>query len=167
MSGESGLLRAVQRLQKLQLWIASLALIAMMLTTSVDVTLRYLFNKPLGGAYDFVEAMLVVFVFNGMSSAFLRRGNIVIDVLDNVFGPRVKAVLIRFFDLVTVVVLCIMAWAMTRQGLQAFEYGDRKLELDIPVWYIWAAGLTGLAGVVICAFTLFLRPDIATKEQHP
>jgi TRAP-type C4-dicarboxylate transport system permease small subunit len=166
MSGESGLLRAVERLKQVQLWIASFALVAMMLTTSVDVTLRYLINKPVRGAYDLVEAMLVIFVFNGLSSAFLSRGNIVIDVLDKTYGRFIKGLLIRFFDLVTVAVLVVMAWAMVKQGIQAFDYGDRKLELDIPVWYLWIAGLAGLAGVIICALGLFLKPNDG-EGAHP
>jgi TRAP-type C4-dicarboxylate transport system permease small subunit len=167
MPASGGLTRALMRLQQVQLWIASLALVAMMLTTCTDVTLRYLFNRPVGGAYDFVEAMLVIFVFNGLSAVFLSRGNIVIDVLDARFGPRVKGFLIRLFDLISVVMLITMGWAMVRQGLQAYDYGDRKLELDIPVWILWAAGLVGMAGTVLCAASLLLDPKAAAEEPHP
>ena len=49
------------------------------------------------------------------------------------FGAAMKAVLIRIFDLVGVVVLIFIGWAMVRQGLQAYDYGDRKLELaEVP-----------------------------------
>lgn len=167
MAARGGLARAVARLQQVQLWVASLALVAMMLTTCTDVGLRYLFNRPVRGAYDFVEAMLVVFVFNGLSSVFLSRGNIVIDVLDKTFGARMKTLLIRLFDLVSVVVLIVTGWAMMKQGLQAYDYGDRKLELDIPVWILWVASLAGLAGVVVCALAIALKPAIAGEEPHP
>ena len=35
------------------------------------------------GSYDIVEAMLLIFVFNGMSTAFLHRKNITIDIIDS------------------------------------------------------------------------------------
>ena len=46
--------------------------------------MRYVFNSPIRGAYELVEAMMVVFVFNGMSTAFLQRRNIVIDLIDSI-----------------------------------------------------------------------------------
>ena len=52
------------------------------------MTLRYLFNNPIRGSYDLVEAMLVIFVFHGMSTAFLQRRNIVIDLIDYFRAPR-------------------------------------------------------------------------------
>ena len=61
----------------------------MMVVTLADVFLRYVFNSPIRGAYELVEAMMVVFVFNGMSTAFLQRRNIVIDLIDT-FAPRAR-----------------------------------------------------------------------------
>ena len=58
----------------------------MMGVTLLDVFLRYVFNSPIRGSYDLVETMLVVFVFHGMSTAFLQRRNIVIDLIDS-FAP--------------------------------------------------------------------------------
>ena len=73
----------LDRLRVVQLRLASVALVIMMLVTLVDVFMRYAFNNPIRGAYELVEAMMVVFVFNGMSTAFLQRRNIVIDLVDN------------------------------------------------------------------------------------
>ena len=61
----------------------------MMCVTVVDVFLRYVFNSPIRASYDIVEAMMVMFVFNGMSTAFLRRRNIVIDLIDS-FAARAR-----------------------------------------------------------------------------
>lgn len=158
---------AVKRLQTFQLWISGFSLMAMMLMTTMDVILRYLANRPIRGAYDFVQAMLVLFVFNGLSSAFLRRGHIVIDVLDGFFGPRIKKILVTLFDFVTVIALLGIAYAMYVQALQAFDYGDRMLELDIPVWYIWVVGLSGLAGVIICAVHVLANSGSKDRRIEP
>ena len=77
----------LDRLRVAQLRLASIALVVMMGVTLADVFLRYVFNSPIRGAYELVEAMMVVFVFNGMSTAFLQRRNIVIDLIDS-FAPR-------------------------------------------------------------------------------
>ena len=70
----------LDRLRVAQLRLASVALIIMMVATLADVSLRYLFNSPIRGTYELVEAMMAVFVFNGMSTAFLQRRNIAIDL---------------------------------------------------------------------------------------
>ena len=73
----------LERLRVAQLRLASVALIVMMVVTLLDVFLRYVFNSPIRGSYDLVETMLVIFVFHGMSTAFLQRRNIVIDLIDS------------------------------------------------------------------------------------
>jgi len=63
------------RLKNAQVRLAMIALVIMMGSTCVDVVLRFLFNRPIRGAYDIVEACLVVFVFHGMSASFFGRAN--------------------------------------------------------------------------------------------
>lgn len=150
-------LRLIGHLQRAQMRLAALALVSMMLVTVADVLLRYLFNSPVRGSYDFVEAMLVVFVFHGMASAFLTRSNIVIDALDTFLGPRVTTVLIRLSDILTIVTLAIIGWAMARMALQAYDYGDRKLELQLPLYLLWIAALAGLAGALLAAVGALMR----------
>ena len=76
----------LDRLRVVQLRLASIALMIMMFVTLADVFLRYVFNSPVRGAYELVEAMLVVFVFHGMSTAILQRRNIAIDLIDSSYA---------------------------------------------------------------------------------
>src|SRR5262252_9246969 len=116
-------------LQRIQLWLAALALMILMMVTVADVFLRYLFNSPVRGSYDMVESMLLVFVFNAMAAGFFLRRNIVIDLIDSAVGARATAVLIRIADVLSVVCLVLIFWAMLQPAYQAYDYGDRKLEL--------------------------------------
>jgi membrane associated rhomboid family serine protease len=52
---------------------------------------------------------------------------------------------------VAVVALLLMLWAMIEPALQAYDYGDRKLELGIKVWIVWAAAFAGTIGAIISA----------------
>ena len=144
-------LALLERLRTAQLRLASVALIVMMTVTVTDVFLRYVFNSPIRSSYDLVETMLLVFVFNGMSTAFLQRRNIVIDLIDTFAARAVVTVLIRIADLLAIVTLCMYAYAMITPAMQAFSYGDRKLELQLPIWIMWAFALAGIAGAIICA----------------
>ena len=156
MSAQTAVPLLIDRLQRAQLRLAALALIVMMLVTVADVALRYLFNHPISGSYDLVESTLVVFVFHGMSAVFLARQNIVIDLVDSVIGRQAVRVLIGLADLLSLATLAILGWAMTTPALQAFAYGDRKLELGLPIYVLWIFALSGMAGAMLCVLALIV-----------
>jgi TRAP-type transport system small permease protein len=160
------LIRIADRLQRLQLWLAALALTLLMLVTVADVFLRYLFNRPVRGSYDMVESMLVVFVFNSVAAGFFLRRHVVIDLIDSAVGRRATAVLIRIADLLSVVCLGLLIWAMLGPAMQAYDYGDRKLELNLPIYVLWILAFLGATGTMFCAVvTLLARP--ATMNARP
>ena len=152
------LLVIADRLQRIQLWLAALALIVLMMITVADVTLRYLFNSPVRGSYDMVESMLLVFVFNGMAAGFFMRRHVVIDLIDAAVGRRGAIVLIRIADVLSVICLALLMWAMLQPAMQAYDYGDRKLELNLPIYILWIVALAGLAGTLICAVIALWSP---------
>ena len=153
------LIVVADRLQRIQLWLAAFALTILMLITVADVFLRYLFNSPVRGSYDMVESMLIVFVFNSMAAGFFLRRNVVIDLIDSAVGRRATAVLIRIADLLSVVCLGLVLWAMLGPAMQAYDYGDRKLELNLPIYVLWILAFLGALGTIFCALvTLVARP---------
>lgn len=146
----------VDRLQRAQMRLAATALIVMMLVTVVDVFMRYLFNSPIHGSYDIVEATLVIFVFHGLAVAFFRRANIVIDLVDHMAPQPFVASLIRVSDIVAVIVLAVFAWAMITPAVQAYDYGDRKLELELPIYILWIVAFAGMAGTIVAALAVLI-----------
>lgn len=157
--------RIAEIIKDAQLRLAMLAVSFMMLTIVTDVLMRYIFNHPIRGAYDVVESMLVIVVFNSFSARFLSRQNIVIDLIDTIASPGLRAVLIRVADVVTIVLLGIIIWAMVNPAVQAYEYGDKKLELGLPLFVLWAIALLSMAGTFICAIGALLRP-IGAPMHH-
>ena len=154
-------LSIVQRLQQAQLRLAATALIALMLVTCADVFMRYLFHRPIRGAYELVECMMLVFVFHGMAAAFFRRRNIVIDLVASFVGARVVGFLIRLSDVLSVVCLGLIFWAMVGPMLQAYDYKDIKIESRLPVYWLWITALAGLTGTMLSALVvLFAKPAV-------
>jgi TRAP-type C4-dicarboxylate transport system permease small subunit len=101
--------------------------------------------------------MLVIYVFHGISSVFLARRNIVIDVIDSLVGPRILRVLAVIADIVSVMCLLLFIWGMCQPAMQAFQYGDRKLELGIPLYVLWGFALVGIFGTLVCAMAALVR----------
>jgi len=154
----------LDRLRVVQLRLASVALVIMMLVTLIDVFMRYAFNNPIRGAYELVEAMMAVFVFNGMSTAFLQRRNIVIDLVDSFLQRSIVVALIRMSDVLTVATITLFAYAMIKPAMQSFAYGEVKMELQVPIWWFWAAALFGIAGAILCSTGALIAPP--PKPRH-
>jgi len=159
--------RAVQRLQAAQLRLSAVALMTMMTGTVLDVFFRYAFNKPLRISYDLVESMMVIYVFHGISSVFLARRNIVIDVIDSLVSPAVLRILAAIADVVSVLCLLLFLWGMIEPATQAFQYGDRKLELGVPLYALWGFALAGLLGTLVCAVFAFTHVSLRRLRRQP
>ena len=163
MADRSRIYPMFERLRIVQLWLAAAALIFMMCVTVLDVFLRYVFNSPVRGSYDLVEAMLVVFVFNGMSTAFLHRRSITIDLVDTFASSRVVAALVRLSDVLSIVAVVLFTYAMIVPAMQSFAYGERKLELQLPIYWLWIAALAGMAGAILCAVGVLFCADLGAR----
>jgi TRAP-type transport system small permease protein len=162
MSARERLIRIADAVQRIQLWVAAASLVILMMVTVVDVFMRYVFNRPIRASLDAVEVTMLVFVFNGMAAAFFGRRHIVIDLLDGVFGPRVTAALIRIADVLSVFCLGLLIWAMRLPAMQAYQYGDVKMELPVPIYALWIVALASLVGTIFCALvTLAAKPAVA------
>ena len=148
----------IGRIAALQLMAAMLALVVMGSITVADVALKYLFARPIAGAYDVIESLLPVVVFMGLPATLLRRQNIAIDLIDGLVGPDHARTLIRIADAAMLAMLALLLAAMWSPAVQALEFGDRKLELGLPVVVVWAAAMLGLAGCVLVAAGLCLNP---------
>src|SRR5262245_13085095 len=140
------LFRVADHLQRIQLWFAAAALVILMAVTVVDVFLRYLFRSPLRGSYDTVECMLLVFVFNGMAAALVARTHVFSDLIDPALGARGTALLVRVADILSVICISLVMWAMITPLIQAYQYHDIKMELRLPIYILWITALVGLTG---------------------
>jgi TRAP-type C4-dicarboxylate transport system permease small subunit len=147
----------VERMAQLQLKLAMLALGVMGAVTCADVALKYIAHRPIRGAYDLVESLLPVVVFHGLPATLLRRQNIAIDLIDHVAGKRGTRALIGVGDVVMLVILGLILWAMVSPAMQALDYGDRKIELGVPLIVIWVAAMLGVAGSLIVVASLLLK----------
>ena len=129
---------------------ASAILLAMMLVTVVDVVARYVFRRPVRGAFEVTELMLVVLIFAGLPLVSLADEHAVMDFVDRVLGPRGRARLVRVVHLVSAAFMGLMAWLMWGKAERIWAYRDATDVLRIlygPFVYFMVAAL-GLAALI-------------------
>ena len=130
--------------------VASAILFAMMLLTVVDVVARYVFNRPLRGAFEVTELMLLVLIFAGLPLVSFSDEHAVMDFIDRVLRPRAQQWLERFVQLVNGAFMFFLAWLVWLKANRIWAYRDTTDVLRIvygPFVYLMAVCLA-LAGVI-------------------
>lgn len=155
----------MQIIFELQLKLSMLALFAMMLIIVADVFMRYAFNAPIRGTYDLVGILLVIMVFFGLARVIADRAEITIDIVDEWLAASVVRLLTAVAGIVALAVLVFFFWSMVGPMTSAYRYGDRSLELNLPVWLTWVLSLTGLSGAILAAALTAFSPGTATPSD--
>jgi TRAP-type C4-dicarboxylate transport system permease small subunit len=104
--------------------VASAILFAMMLLTVVDVVARYAFNRPLRGAFEVTELMLLVLIFAGLPLVSFSDEHAVMDFIDRVLGPRAQRWLERFVQLVNAAFMFLLTWLVWLKANRIWGYRD-------------------------------------------
>jgi TRAP-type C4-dicarboxylate transport system permease small subunit len=129
---------------------ASAILFAMMLLTAADVVARYVFNRPLRGAFEVTELMLVVLIFAGLPLVAYAKAHVVMDFIDRLLGPGPTALLERGVQLACAALMLGLAWLVRLKADRIWEYRDATDVLRIvygPFVY-FMAGMIALAGLI-------------------
>ena len=128
---------------------ASAILFLMMLLTFVDVVARYVFNRPVRGAFEVTELMLVVLIFAGLPLVSYADEHVTMDFIDRLLGAGARARLQRGVHVVTTAIMALLAWLVWLKADRIWGYRDATDVLRIvygPFVYFMAVmiGLTGL-----------------------
>ena len=129
---------------------ASTILLAMMLLTTVDVVARYVFNRPLRGAFEVTELLLLVLIFAGLPLVSFTNEHAVMDFIDRVLGRRALRGLECAVELVSALLMFFLAWIVWAKADRIWAYRDATDVLRIlygPFVY-FMAGALALAGVI-------------------
>jgi TRAP-type C4-dicarboxylate transport system permease small subunit len=130
------------------------ALVIMALLTVVDVGGRYLLNRPLLGALELSEVMLVLMVFGCFAYTEQQNGHVDIDVVVTRFSPRAQALTESFAALLSTAFWGMIAWRTGVRAIDMQQAGETTANLGLLVApFIWIAA----AGSALFTLTLVAR----------
>lgn len=132
---------------------ASAILLCMMWLTVVDVVARYVFNRPLQGAFEVTELLLLVLIFAGLPLVSHADEHVTMDFIDRMLPAAQTRALIRAVHGLCAAAMFFLAWQVWLKAGKIAGYGDTTDVLRIlvaPFVYFMAAAiaLTGLVHVL-------------------
>lgn len=145
-------LTLLRTLAKLPMFVASVALFALMCLTFADVLMRSMFNAPIEAATELIRIGIALIVFAALPVLSGTNAHISVDLLD---GPFRRFHLERWRDAAVALICAAMLWYPAGRIVDLAErargYGDVTEYLSIPTFFIayFIAVMTYITALVL------------------
>ena len=104
-----------------------------MCITFADVVARYLFNRPIRGAFEMTELILLVLIFAGLPLVSHADEHVTMDFIDRMLPGKGAEVLIRVMHALVAAVFFFLTWQVIIKAGRISGYGDTTDVLRVPV----------------------------------
>lgn len=146
-------------------WLSGALAAVMMVSTTVDVAGRYLFNRPLYGAFEITEISMGLIVFTALPLAVYRREMIVVGVLSDRYPERLRRLVDAVGLALGAALFGFVSWRMWVYGERLWSYRERTLELRVPKGLIVQA-MSGLAAFAAVACVVAVVAVVAGRAAR-
>lgn len=131
--------------------VAALLIVTLIGVTCIDVTGRYLMNRPFGAAYELTQMLLAALVFMALPLTTEDGGHVEVDLALHLFPRRLQDLLGRLAGIISAVVLGYFTWRLALVGITQLHEGTRSASLALPMAPLafLAAGSCALSAVIM------------------
>jgi TRAP-type C4-dicarboxylate transport system permease small subunit len=157
----------LRRAAALPVFVACLALFALMVMTFCDVVLRSAFNAPIEAASELTRVLMAIIVFSVLPVMSATGGHISVDLTDGLFArfrlDRLRNVVLYIACGIMLIWPAQRVWVLAER---ARDYGDVTEYLNLPLFYVgWfiavSVWITALVLIVTGLMHLFAPKALA------
>lgn len=123
----------------------TLALLAAVGITVVDIALRSFSTGTVRGAVDLGQLCVMIGAMLAIPYVFVSDQQVAIDLFTEKLPVRIQTGLRVFSALLAAVFLACVFWFSLQQALVEIAGGDRSQTIGIPMAWYWAPFLIGIA----------------------
>lgn len=118
--------------------VGRVVLALMVLLVTLDVVLRYFFNRPIKGSYELIEFMMVLVVFLGLAYTQTKKGHVSITLFTGKLSPGQLAVILSITYLLCIIIFSLITWRGIVQAEALRGNGTSSDLLFIPNFpFMW------------------------------
>ena len=138
-------------------------IVVIVITTmmTVDVILRYIFNRPLLWSYDAGEYLMVCFTYFGLAYSELREDHVNIDLIYSRFGNKSKLVvniINRSIMLALSIIIAHQSWLKTIDSFHVGRTSTGPIKIpQSPVEFIMFIGWLSLCSLLIVKLAGYIK----------
>lgn len=138
--------------------VALIAVFAMMVMVVSNVVFR-LFGSPIKATIDYIEFLAVIGTSFALAYCGVKEGHISISLFMDKLPPKLQKIIDIIINMVSAVLLFIVAWNVAIYANDKFESGDVSITTgtpQAPFIYLLSAGIALLALVVLCQLLIIM-----------
>lgn len=161
-------MRLLHKLDKnAERWMLLVFYVMIVLTMAIEVLRREIFAYSSIWGEEIVRYSFIYLAWIGAAAAVKERAHIRIDVLIHYVGPRVKALIYIFGDLVMFIIAAIALYWSWETVHVSWKFGSVSHGLRISmVWFFMAVPL-GFALMIVRLTQSFLRDINSLRDGSP
>ena len=107
---------------------------------------------PINGDFELVEAGVAFAIFAFLPFCQISAGHASVDIFTAKLPMRINRVLQLGIDVIFAIVLIAIAYQLYNGMLSKQSYGDTTFLLQFPIWWAYAASLSGAVLTAVIAF---------------
>jgi len=138
----------------------------LMFLTFADVVGRYVFNKPIFGAYELTEVLMGWIIFAGLPIVSRAEGHITVDFISAALPDRLRSFQRIVLNLFCAVTAGVMTWRIWVSGARLSNVHETTLELHISRGLI-ARAMAVMLALTTLAFILNIWDSMQTIKLAP
>ena len=156
-------------LEKLLIWVASLALLVLTLLTTADALGRHFFNSPIPGTGEIIEDyFMIALIFLPLSYSFMQEGHVHVTMIERFFPARLKFVVNKFNLLMSFLLFVLIALAGWKGFAEAWRINEISTSsIGYPMWPCYAMVPIGCGLLCLRILQVFLGRAKKEHEQTP
>jgi TRAP-type C4-dicarboxylate transport system permease small subunit len=158
---------SVALIERVTGWIAilgGLLALAVALLATTSVAMRYLFNAPIDGDFEYVKMATAVAVFAYLPYTQARRGNIMVDTFTGWLPEGARNALDAFWDLAYAALMGYVCYCLIYGSLDAFKSGETTMQRQLVIWPSIALS-TALCGLLALTSIVTAARLVASKKM--
>ena len=135
-------------------------MLALTVITVVDVTLRSAFNSPIFGGQDIAQLFMIMVVCCSVAYSGRSGGQVAVELFDSFGSERGMRWIGITIKMISVAMLGVLRWHLVISGLDAHEFGEATLTLEIsfgPFFIILAVGIALYLLVLVAEIYLLIQ----------
>ena len=115
-------------------YLGAFSLFTMMCLTTVDVVGRYLFNRPITGAFELTEYLVLILIFSFIGYTQSQKGHVAVDILLPLLPQKLKKMTEVGNHLICLALMGLIAWMGVEKALELRVVGEASPNLHIPAY---------------------------------
>ena len=125
------LLKILRRLSTYLAYLGSFSLFIMMCLTIADVVGRK-FNRPILGAFELTEFLVLVLIFSFLAYAQAHKAHINVDLFMMFIPEKFKNFIELFNHITCLAIMILITWTGFEKAVEVMEAGEASPNLNVP-----------------------------------